>query len=71
MLLVSSPGNFLPCGGSSYCCKSDALAKKYEDRYITIDASGTKWETHNKIISALKEKGIVEFSKDDKNGSSK
>ena len=27
MLLVSSPSNFFALRGSSYCCKSDALAK--------------------------------------------
>lgn len=32
MILVSSPGNFLPCGGSSYCCKSDALAKNTKNK---------------------------------------
>ena len=32
MLLVSSPSNFLPCGGSSYCCKSDALAKNTKNK---------------------------------------
>ena len=32
MLLVSSQSNFLPCGGSSYCCKSDALAKNTKNK---------------------------------------
>ena len=32
MLLVSSPSNFLLCGGSSYCCKSDALAKNSKNK---------------------------------------
>lgn len=32
MLLVSSPSNFLPCGGSSYCCKSDVLAKNTKNK---------------------------------------
>ena len=36
-----------------------ALAKKFKERYIVIDASGEKFETHAKIISALKEKGII------------
>ena len=36
-----------------------ALAKKYSDRFIVIDASGTKEQTHAKIISALKEKGVI------------
>ena len=35
------------------------LAKKYPSRYIVIDASGEKEETHAKIISALKEKGVI------------
>lgn len=35
------------------------LAEKYADRFIVIDASGEKAETHAKIISALKEKGII------------
>lgn len=36
-----------------------ALAEKYKDRFIVIDASGTKEQTHAKIISALKERGII------------
>ena len=36
-----------------------ALAKKYSDRFIVIDASGTKEQTHAKIVSALKEKGVI------------
>ena len=35
------------------------LAKKFKDRFIVIDASGEKHETHQKIINALKEKGII------------
>ncbi|MBE5754106.1 MAG: dTMP kinase [Clostridiales bacterium] len=35
------------------------LAKKYPSRYIVIDASGEKEETHAKIINALKEKGVL------------
>lgn len=35
------------------------LAKKYKDRFIVIDASGTKEETHAKIINALKEVGVI------------
>ena len=35
------------------------LAEKYKDRIIVIDASGEKEETHAKIISALKEKGVI------------
>ncbi len=36
-----------------------ALSKRYEDRFIVIDASGERDETHLKIINALKEKGII------------
>lgn len=35
------------------------LAKRYGDRIVVIDASGSKIETHNKIISALKQRGII------------
>ena len=35
------------------------LAKKYPNRFIVIDASGSVQETHQKIISALKEKGVI------------
>ena len=35
------------------------LAKKYASRFIVIDASGTKEQTHAKIIDALKSKGII------------
>ncbi len=35
------------------------LAEKYKDRIVRIDASGTKAETHAKIIAALKEKGVI------------
>ena len=35
------------------------LAKEYKDRFIVIDATGTKQETQQKIISALKEKGVL------------
>ena len=35
------------------------LAKKYSDRFIVIDASGEKHQTHQKIIDALKEKGVI------------
>lgn len=35
------------------------LATKFSDRIICIDASGTKEQTHNKIINALKKKGII------------
>ncbi len=36
------------------------LAERFKDRYIVIDASGTKYETHQKVIDALKEKGIID-----------
>ena len=35
------------------------LSKKYSERYIVVDASGEREETHAKIISALKSKGII------------
>ena len=35
------------------------LSQKYPERFIVIDASGTKEQTQAKIISALKEKGII------------
>ena len=35
------------------------LAKKYKDRFVVIDASGERMETHAKIIAALKEKGVI------------
>ena len=35
------------------------LSKKYPDRFIVIDASGSKEQTHQKIIDALKEKGVI------------
>ena len=35
------------------------LAKKHPERFLVIDASGSKEETHAKVISALKEKGII------------
>ena len=35
------------------------LAKKYPERFLVIDASGSKEETHAKIINALKDKGII------------
>ena len=35
------------------------LASRYPDRFIVIDASGEKEETHAKIINALKSKGII------------
>ena len=35
-----------------------AVAKNNPDRIIRIDPTGTKEETHAKIVSALKEKGI-------------
>lgn len=35
------------------------LVEKNKDRFIVIDASGEKAETHAKIIAALKEKGVI------------
>lgn len=35
------------------------LAEKYPNRFIVIDASGTKEETHAKIVSALKSRGVL------------
>lgn len=35
------------------------LAKKYPSRFIVIDASGTKEQTHAKIIEALKVRGVI------------
>ena len=35
------------------------LAEKYPDRFVVIDASGTKDQTHEKIKKALKDKGII------------
>ncbi len=35
------------------------LAKIYRDRFAVIDASGTKEQTHAKIIAALKARGII------------
>ena len=40
---------------SGYC----NLAQKYSDRIVKIDASGTREQTHSKIINTLKEKGII------------
>lgn len=36
-----------------------ALKEKFPDRFIMIDASGEKDQTHQRIINALKEKGII------------
>lgn len=35
------------------------LAEEYKERFIVIDASGSKEQTHAKIIEALKDKGII------------
>ena len=35
------------------------LSKKYSDRFIVIDASGSREQTHAKIISALKGVGVI------------
>ena len=34
------------------------LAKRYENRFIVIDASGTKEQSHAKIVAALKDRGV-------------
>ncbi|MBQ8426779.1 MAG: dTMP kinase [Clostridia bacterium] len=36
-----------------------SLAQKNSERYLVIDASGERDETHQKIISALKSKGVI------------
>jgi dTMP kinase len=36
-----------------------AIARENPERVIVIDASGSRWETHEKILNALKEKGII------------
>ena len=36
-----------------------AVAEIFGDRIVTIDASGSKEQTHLKIINALKDKGII------------
>ena len=38
---------------------TENVAKKYPERFLVIDASGSKEQTHEKVISALKEKGII------------
>jgi dTMP kinase len=35
------------------------LAKKYQDRFVVIDASGSREQTQEKIKNALKERGII------------
>ena len=35
------------------------LAKKYPKRFIVIDASGSVSQTHQKIIDALQDKGVI------------
>ena len=35
------------------------LAERYKDRFIVIDASGTKEQTHEKIKNALIERRII------------
>ena len=35
------------------------LAERYSERFIVIDASGEKHQTHEKIINALKAKGVI------------
>ena len=36
-----------------------SLAEKEKERFIVIDASGTKEETHNKIIKALSDRHVI------------
>ena len=36
-----------------------ALSKKYPERFIMIDCSGSKWQTHEKIIKALEDRGVL------------
>ena len=35
------------------------LAKRFPERIVSVDCSGTKEETHGKILAALKERGIL------------
>lgn len=35
------------------------LAQKYPERFLVIDASGSRDETHAKVINALKDKGVI------------
>ena len=35
------------------------LAKKYPERFIMIDCSGSKWQTHDKIVNELKTRGVL------------
>ncbi len=35
------------------------LAERFSDRIVPIDCSGTKFETHEKIVAALKERGVL------------
>ena len=35
------------------------IAKNDSDRVICIDCSGSKWETHEKIILELKKRGVL------------
>lgn len=36
-----------------------SLVERYSERYIVIDASGERDQTHDKVITALKSKGII------------
>ena len=36
-----------------------AIARENPERVIVIDASGSRWEPHEKILNALKEKGTI------------
>ena len=35
------------------------IAKKYPERFIMIDCSGSKWQTHEKIVNELKRRGVL------------
>ena len=35
------------------------LAEKYPERFIMIDCSGSKWQTHEKIIKELEKRGVL------------
>ena len=36
-----------------------ALAKENPDRFIMIDCSGSKWQTHEKIVKELEKRGVL------------
>ena len=35
------------------------LAEKYKDRFLVIEATGTKFETHDKVVAELKARGLI------------